>query len=55
MLDEYLSFMLQRIGVFHTMAMPSWEQSARRLIDILITGSRSTHMHRSARPRTRQE
>lgn len=27
------------VGVFHTTAMPGWEPSARRLVDILITGS----------------
>ncbi|WP_049789393.1 TetR/AcrR family transcriptional regulator [Granulicella tundricola] len=30
------------IGVFHTTASPGWESSARRLVDILIAGSRST-------------
>lgn len=29
------------IGVFHTMALPGWEPSARRLVDILIAGSRA--------------
>lgn len=28
------------IGVFHTTAMPGWEASARRIVDILIAGSR---------------
>ena len=28
------------IGVFHTTALPGWEQSARRIVDILIDGSR---------------
>ncbi len=28
------------IGVFHTTAFPGWEASARRLVDILIAGSR---------------
>ena len=28
------------IGVFHTTAMPGWEASARRIVDILIDGSR---------------
>lgn len=27
------------IGVFHTTAIPGWEESARRLVDILIAGS----------------
>ena len=33
-------FIRALVGVFHTMAMPGWEQSARRLVDILIAGSR---------------
>ena len=28
------------VGVFHTTAVPGWEQSARRLVDILIAGVR---------------
>ena len=28
------------IGVFHTTAMPGWEASARRIVDMLIEGSR---------------
>ncbi len=28
------------IGVFHTTALPGWESSARRIVDILIDGSR---------------
>lgn len=28
------------IGVFHTTALPGWEASARRIVDILIAGSR---------------
>jgi AcrR family transcriptional regulator len=39
------------IGVFHTTAIPGWEASARRIIDILIAGSRSTPKDRPARPR----
>jgi AcrR family transcriptional regulator len=27
------------IGVFHTTALPGWEESARRIVDILIAGS----------------
>lgn len=30
------------IGLFHTTAQPGWEASARRLVDILIAGSRAT-------------
>jgi AcrR family transcriptional regulator len=36
------------VGVFHTTAVPGWEASARRLVDILIAGSRSTPGHPSA-------
>jgi AcrR family transcriptional regulator len=28
------------IGVFHTTSLPDWESSARRIVDILIAGSR---------------
>ena len=28
------------VGVFHTAAMPGWEGSARRIVDVLIDGSR---------------
>ena len=28
------------VGVFHTTALPGWEPSARRIVDILIDGSR---------------
>ena len=34
-------FVRALVGVFHTTAVPGWEQSARRLVDILIAGSRS--------------
>lgn len=34
-------FVRTLIGIFHTMALPGWEQSARRVVDILIAGSRS--------------
>jgi AcrR family transcriptional regulator len=36
-------FVRALVGVFHTTALPGWEQSARRLVDILITGSRPTN------------
>jgi AcrR family transcriptional regulator len=42
-------FVRALIGVFHTTAQPGWEPSARRLVDILISGSRSTQEH--PRPR----
>ncbi|HZQ44747.1 MAG TPA: TetR/AcrR family transcriptional regulator [Acidobacteriaceae bacterium] len=34
-------FIRALVGVFHTTAIPGWEQSARRLVDILIAGSRA--------------
>ena len=30
------------IGVFHTTTLPGWEEGARRIVDILIAGSRQT-------------
>jgi AcrR family transcriptional regulator len=33
-------FLRALIGIFHTTALPGWEESARRLVDILIAGSR---------------
>jgi len=33
-------FIRTLVGVFHTTAMPGWEESARRIVDILIEGSR---------------
>jgi AcrR family transcriptional regulator len=33
-------FVRALVGVFHTTALPGWEQSARRIVDILIAGSR---------------
>ena len=35
-------FVRALVGVFHTTAIAGWEQSARRLVDILIAGSRAT-------------
>ena len=35
-------FVRALVGVFHTTALPGWEPSARRLVDILIAGSRPT-------------
>jgi AcrR family transcriptional regulator len=32
-------FVRALIGVFHTTAIPGWEQSARRIVEILIAGS----------------
>lgn len=36
-------FVRAMIGVFHTMGLPGWESSARRIVDILIAGSRGTN------------
>jgi AcrR family transcriptional regulator len=36
-------FLRALIGVFHTTALPGWEESARRLVDILIAGSRQSN------------
>ncbi len=38
---EPSDFVRALIGVFHTTSIPGWEPSARRLVDILIAGSRS--------------
>ena len=35
-------FVRALVGLFHTTALPGWEPSVRRLVDILIAGSRST-------------
>ena len=49
-------FVRALVGLFHTTAIPGWEPSARRLVDILIAGSRPTpfrptpHAARIARP-----
>ncbi len=32
-------FVRALVGVFHTTALPGWEPSARRIVDILIAGS----------------
>jgi AcrR family transcriptional regulator len=42
-------FLRALIGVFHTTALPGWEQSARRLVEILIAGSRPTMSVRRGR------
>jgi hypothetical protein len=41
-------FVRALVGVFHTTATPGWEQSARRIVDILIAGSQSTAKHLNA-------
>ena len=48
-------FVRALVGVFHTTALPGWEPSARRLVDILIAGSRSTPAHPATLTRTRQK
>ncbi len=48
-------FVRALVGVFQTTAQPGWEQSARRLVDILIAGSGLTFGSPSTRPRTRQK
>ena len=48
-------FVRALVGIFHTTASPGWEPSARRLVDILIAGSRSTPKHSSTPPRMRQK
>jgi AcrR family transcriptional regulator len=35
-------FVRALVGIFHTTVQPGWEDSARRLVDILIAGTRST-------------
>jgi AcrR family transcriptional regulator len=41
-------FVRALVGVFHTTALPGWEESARRIVDILIAGSRSARKHPGA-------
>ena len=41
-------FVRALVGVFHTTALPGWEESARRIVDMLIAGSRSTTNHVNA-------
>ena len=38
-------FVRALVGIFHTTALPGWESSARRLVDILIAGSLPTSSH----------
>ena len=35
-------FIRTLVGIFHTTALPGWKESARRIVDILLAGSRST-------------
>ena len=43
-------FIRALIGVFHTTSLPGWEASARRIVDILIAGSRSDGVRSAKRP-----
>jgi AcrR family transcriptional regulator len=42
-------------GIFHTTALPGWEPSARRLVDILIAGSRAKPKYPSTPRRARKK
>jgi AcrR family transcriptional regulator len=48
-------FVRALVGIFHTTAEPGWEPSARRLVDILIAGSRSTAGPASIPARSRRK
>jgi AcrR family transcriptional regulator len=48
-------FVRALVGIFHTTAIVGWEPSARRLVNILIAGSRSTPRHPFTPLRTRQQ
>ena len=43
-------FVRALIGVFHTTGIPGWEESARRIVNILIEGSRSGRNDLRANP-----
>jgi AcrR family transcriptional regulator len=42
-------FVRALIGIFHTTAIPGWEQSARRIVNMLIDGSRPTTSRSTSR------
>ena len=42
------------VGIFHTAYEPGWEQTARRLVDILIAGSRPASQELAAAPHRRR-
>ena len=42
-------FVRALVGVFHTTSMPGWEQSGRRIVDMLIAGSSAKLEHPSAK------
>ena len=48
-------FVRALVGVFHTAALPGWELSARRLVDILIAGTSSTPKRLSSPSGARQK
>jgi AcrR family transcriptional regulator len=48
-------FVRALVGIFHTTSLPGWEQSARRIVDMLIAGSRSTPKYPPAPPSKRQK
>ena len=47
-------FLRALVGIFHTTDVPGWEESARRLVDILIAGSRPAATSRQPRPASRK-
>jgi AcrR family transcriptional regulator len=48
-------FVRALVGVFHTTTLPGWEASARRIVDILVAGSRPVAEQSSARSRNRRK
>jgi AcrR family transcriptional regulator len=48
-------FVRALVGIFHTTALPGWEPSARRLVDILIAGSRAKPKYPSTPRRARKK
>src|ERR1700678_575091 len=48
-------FVRALVGIFHTTALPGWERTARRLVDILIAGSSSTPKRLSSPSGARQK
>ena len=48
-------FVRALVGVFHTTALPGWEASARRIVDMLIAGSRGVHGQHDVPSPTRTE
>src|ERR1700678_944262 len=48
-------FVRALVGIFHTTALPGWDRTARRLVDILIAGSSSTPKRLSSPSGARQK